>query len=414
MSAEPNLLQDGIVTVTVVYFYRGVIEHPNWEAEILASLSNIQNVYAQTPGLFTATRDYLDFQSFMSKYTSLVWDWRIYGAVNLPEMYLTGPQQGGGYAMYHWHNQDPSEAERIWRASDIVLTVVQEEASGAALHNYGVVLLGTDSLWDPKFIEVVGEVAGYAAQRKQQLMILAHELGHNFGAPDHYSSTQPGYNHPDTSFGCIYGGYSTLDQYALLDKYCLDRIDWNYMTKASEGFIFYLDADPPPPEPPPPALIFIETYRGIDIYYDSVLKRCWFIFEGKEYHPTTLDGAYAFIDILIPIPSERCSVLFTVVGEFKNPLEGATVILNGYSGVTDYQGKLLFTGLALGTYSWSVSLIGHIAQGGQITCIEAVTYEMTVTLKTVTPTPPPPPTNGVGLLALIPIALYLISRLKKS
>ena len=315
MSADPNLLQDGIVTVTVVYFYRGVIEHPDWAAEILASLSNIQDVFAQTP-TFPTDQGFLDVQSFFNIYTSLSWDWRINGAVELPAMYLPGLQQGGAYAIYHWHNKDPSEAERVWRGSDIVFTIIQEEASGAGGHNYGVVQLGTDSLWNPKAIEVIGEVAGRVAQRKTQLMILAHEFGHNFGSPDHYNSTQPGFQHPDTSFGCIDGGYATLDSHAIYDKYCTDRIDWTNLTKASEGFIFFLDEDPPPIEPPPPSMVFIETYRGVDIYFDSTVHRCWFTFDDIQYSPATLERARVWVDTLIDPPpppplDDEFAVLFT-------------------------------------------------------------------------------------------------------
>lgn len=80
-------------------------------------------------------------------------------------------------------------------------------------------------------------------------------------------------------------------------------------------------------------------------------------------------------------PPEKCSVIFTVVDESGNPLEGATVNLNGYSGITDNQGTLLFTDLALKTYSWSLSLTGYVAQSGQVECTETITYEISVTLK---------------------------------
>ena len=94
-----------------------------------------------------------------------------------------------------------------------------------------------------------------------------------------------------------------------------------------------------------------------------------------------------------PPPPEECSVLFTVVDALGNPLEGATLNMNGLSGVTDYQGTILFTDLALKTYGWSVSLAGYVAQSGQIQCTEAVTYGIQVTLIAVTPPPPPPPVD---------------------
>ncbi len=80
-----------------------------------------------------------------------------------------------------------------------------------------------------------------------------------------------------------------------------------------------------------------------------------------------------------PAPDE-CSVLITLVDELGNPLEGACVILNGYSGVTDHIGTHLFTGLALKTYGWSVSLAGYVTQRGQVECTEAGTYGVPVTL----------------------------------
>lgn len=85
-----------------------------------------------------------------------------------------------------------------------------------------------------------------------------------------------------------------------------------------------------------------------------------------------------------PPPPEKCNVLFTVVDELGNPLEGATVSLNGYSEATDDQGTLLFSDLALKTYNWSVSLAGYVAQSGQVECTEAVTYEIQVTVLRVT------------------------------
>ena len=84
-------------------------------------------------------------------------------------------------------------------------------------------------------------------------------------------------------------------------------------------------------------------------------------------------------------PPEKCSVIFTVVDELENPLEGVTVNLNGYSGATDDQGTLLFTDIALKTYDWSVSLAGYVAQSGQVECTETGTYEIPVTLITVIP-----------------------------
>ena len=82
-------------------------------------------------------------------------------------------------------------------------------------------------------------------------------------------------------------------------------------------------------------------------------------------------------------PPEKCSVIFTVVDELGNPLEGATVYLNDDSGATDDQGTLLFTDLALETYDWSVSLAGYVAQSGQVECMETITYEISVPLKAV-------------------------------
>ena len=86
-----------------------------------------------------------------------------------------------------------------------------------------------------------------------------------------------------------------------------------------------------------------------------------------------------------PPPTETCSVLFTVVDELGNPLEGATVNLNGESGTTDDQGTLLFTDISLKTYDWSVSLAGYAFQSGQVECTETINYEIPVTLITVIP-----------------------------
>jgi len=86
--------------------------------------------------------------------------------------------------------------------------------------------------------------------------------------------------------------------------------------------------------------------------------------------------------VLTPVTPEKCSVLFTVVDALGNPLEGASVSLNGLTGTTEHQGSLLFSGLALKTYGWSTSLADYVTQNGQVECTEAVTYEVPVTLIT--------------------------------
>ena len=98
-------------------------------------------------------------------------------------------------------------------------------------------------------------------------------------------------------------------------------------------------------------------------------------------------GVVTDVEYIVLTPSDvtppKRSVVFTVVDELGNPLEGATVYLNDDSGTTDDQGTLLFTDLALETYDWSVSLAGYVAQSGQVECTETVTYEISVPLKAV-------------------------------
>lgn len=89
--------------------------------------------------------------------------------------------------------------------------------------------------------------------------------------------------------------------------------------------------------------------------------------------------------VLTPVTPKKCSVIFTVVDESGNPLEGATVNLNGDSGTTDDQGTLLFTDLTLKTYDWSVSLAGYAFQSGQVECTETINYEISVPLIMVIP-----------------------------
>jgi len=61
----------------------------------------------------------------------------------------------------------------------------------------------------------------------------------------------------------------------------------------------------PEPEPEPePGKVFVETYRGVDIYYDDSVHRYWFEFEGTPYSPATLDEAHTAIDSLLEPPPE--------------------------------------------------------------------------------------------------------------
>ncbi len=58
---------------------------------------------------------------------------------------------------------------------------------------------------------------------------------------------------------------------------------------------------------PEPGKVFIETYRGVDIYYDDAVHRYWFEFESVPYGPATLNEAHTWIDTLLepePEPEE--------------------------------------------------------------------------------------------------------------
>ncbi len=63
----------------------------------------------------------------------------------------------------------------------------------------------------------------------------------------------------------------------------------------------------PEPEPEPDQKVFVETYRGVDVFYDSAVFRYWFEFESVAYGPATLNEAHTWIDTLLepePEPEE--------------------------------------------------------------------------------------------------------------
>lgn len=110
-------------------------------------------------------------------------------------------------------------------------------------------------------------------------------------------------------------------------------------------------------------------------------------------------GDYLEIQVaLIPIgqpppppPPVECSILFRVFNEAGTRLSGASVTVDGVSGSTDSQGTVLFTGLILKTYNWSVTLNGYHDAAGQILCGEAKQYGVDVTMVSTAEPPPPPP-----------------------
>lgn len=67
----------------------------------------------------------------------------------------------------------------------------------------------------------------------------------------------------------------------------------------------YCGEPEPEPEPEPDPKVFIETYRGVDIYYDNEVYRYWFEYEAVPYSPATLNEAYTWIDSLIEPPAEE-------------------------------------------------------------------------------------------------------------
>ncbi len=69
------------------------------------------------------------------------------------------------------------------------------------------------------------------------------------------------------------------------------------------------DEPEPEPEPTPPEIPgkeFVETYRGVHIYWEDAVHRYWFEYEGVPYGPITLEEAHEGIDWLIdpPEPTE--------------------------------------------------------------------------------------------------------------
>ncbi len=61
---------------------------------------------------------------------------------------------------------------------------------------------------------------------------------------------------------------------------------------------------PPPPPPPEPGKVFVETYRGVDIYFEDAVHRYWFEYENVPYGPATLAEAREWIDTLLQPPPE--------------------------------------------------------------------------------------------------------------
>ena len=92
-----------------------------------------------------------------------------------------------------------------------------------------------------------------------------------------------------------------------------------------------------------------------------------------------------------PPPAQECSILFRAFNEAGTRLAGASVSVDGVSGLTDSLGAVTFYGLILKTYNWAVTLNGYHDAAGQILCNETKLYGVDVTMVSTAEPPPPPP-----------------------
>lgn len=223
-NANNNLVADNVVTVTFVYFYYENVV-PDWENQIRADMTDIEEVYRQCPELKNLGTHFRDFENFVSQYTNLNWEWRFYGEVEIPEL---AENYCDGYFIACWHDYDPVTAENVWDSSDIIYGIIEGLHGGSSANNLGFAWLGAYLLWEPGAPEVW--------QRYHQLTPLAHELIHDFGAPDHYKPDQEHYGEDNL---CIFGGFYELSDSSILCDFCLERIHWDYLKKVSKQEIFY-------------------------------------------------------------------------------------------------------------------------------------------------------------------------------
>lgn len=218
---DSNLVADNTVTVTFVYFYYENVA-PDWENQIRANMTDITEVYQQCPELENLGIGFLDFENFVSQYTDLKWEWKFYGEVEIPEFASENGEEG--FFMAYWYKHDPITAENVWDSSDIVFGIIEGSVAGGAAENWGCAWLGADDLWSNM------------SQRRHLPVSLAHELIHNFGAPDHYS---PGQEHYGEDNFCIFGGVFDLSDSTILCNFCLEQIHWDNLKKTDKQGLFY-------------------------------------------------------------------------------------------------------------------------------------------------------------------------------
>ncbi len=228
--ADNNLVADNTVTVTFVYFYyENVVS--DWENQIKADMTDIEEVYRQCPELENLGVhfgiDFCDFENFVSRYTDLEWEWRFYGEVEIPEFASENARES--FFMAYWYKHDPVAAENVWDTSDVVYGIIEGSVGGGGANNWGCAWLGADDLF------------GDIWQRRHRRVSLAHELIHDFGAPDHYSPEMEHYSEDNL---CIFGGVFDLSGSTILCDFCLERIHWDYLGKVDKQSVFYL---PPAP-----------------------------------------------------------------------------------------------------------------------------------------------------------------------
>lgn len=100
----------------------------------------------------------------------------------------------------------------------------------------------------------------------------------------------------------------------------------------------------------------------------------------------TAAGAQVSIDVTLTLP-EVFDITFVVVDADQNPVEGATITIEGFTGDTNAEGAYTFSGFAPESYAYEITAEGFNTYNGTATVVdENLTVNVTLSPETSAPT----------------------------
>jgi len=228
-----NDVADGILTITFVYFHWG--EYPDaWRTDI--DLDRMERTFDKIE-------------------CPLIREYHFHDPVYLPILATTKEKMSLDI-YYYWYQEYPDDAVMTFLASDVIVAIVdikaeweipdisQGFATGYAKENWGGVVLGTNYLYKWRHREAYPDIYSNPVVMDELYnniaMIIVHEIGHEFGAPDHYNPSQLGYEAPGTDMeNCLYGYNQWNISSVVLCDYCKQFVHWREHYKTYIDWFFF-------------------------------------------------------------------------------------------------------------------------------------------------------------------------------